>query len=272
MILDYTDYRKILNFEFEKRQRFNSSYSLRAFARDLSISPSRVSEILNGKQGLSVISAKKIAKQLQYNKFETDYFVDLVLKIHGRSKLEKDTARIRLSRFNSTTERQMAIDVFEVISRWEHFAILEVIQLKNAKSNSAWIATKLNLSRDYVDECLKRLLKVGLLKKIDNKLKRIDDSLFVWPSDISRDSIKDYHKNVLYKSLEALYTVSLERREFSSVVMPISRTSIPEAKKMIKDFTMKLNQFISEEKNYDDVYYFSSQFFPVTNSQNTTEH
>jgi len=272
MILDYTDYRQILNFELEKRQKFNSSYSLRAFARDLMISPSRVSEVLSGKQGLSLLSAKKIAKQLQYNKCETEYFVDLVLTVHARSKLEKDSARIRLSRFKKTSEREMALNVFEIISRWEHFAIMEVLQLKNAKSNSSWISEKLNLSQDYVDECIRRLLKVGLLVKENKKLKRVDDSLFIWPSDVSSDSIKNYHKNVQLKSLEVLYLVPLEKREYSSVIMPVNKRSLPEIKKLIKDFTLKLNKVVTEENDFDDVYYFSSQFFPITFSQNSTEH
>ena len=60
----YQSYQDILKAELEKRQRANARYSLRAFARDLGVSPSNLSEILQRKAGLSRIKAQEIAKKL----------------------------------------------------------------------------------------------------------------------------------------------------------------------------------------------------------------
>src|SRR2546430_13739191 len=59
-LLADTDYRRVLRKELESRCRTSPRYSLRAFARDLKISPSRLSEILSGKQGLSRAAARGI--------------------------------------------------------------------------------------------------------------------------------------------------------------------------------------------------------------------
>src|SRR5438128_1427996 len=91
-----SDYKTILKEELAARCRQNPRYSLRAFARDLKIAPSRLSEILNGKQGLSRPAADKIARALGYGASEIERFCDLVESVHARSKRDRDSARVRL--------------------------------------------------------------------------------------------------------------------------------------------------------------------------------
>lgn len=263
MIFNFTDYRSILRSEFEKREKHNPSYSLRAYARDLGIIASRLSEILARKQGLSPEKGSAIAKKLGLNPLEEEFFVALVEVEHGRSKLSKEAAKIRLKKFGLKDEKKMSMEVFKLISNWEHLAILEIVQLSGARTDAAWIATRLGVREKDAKECIDRLLHVGLLTKKNGKLKRVDDSLFVWPSQIPSASIKNYHKGVIEKSLHSLFTDSVDKREFSSVIMPIDSEKIPEAKKMIRDFSFELNKFFAKSKKKDRVFYYSSQFFGI---------
>ena len=50
---DNTDYIEIVKNEFERRKSKNKSYSLRAYARDLGISPSYLSKLLNSQVPLT---------------------------------------------------------------------------------------------------------------------------------------------------------------------------------------------------------------------------
>ena len=86
------DYLEIIKDEFGSRIESNPSYSMRAFARDLEISPSRLSEILNGRGGMSSVMAQKIASKLGLQRSEIDYFKALVERRHGRSKKVKMNA------------------------------------------------------------------------------------------------------------------------------------------------------------------------------------
>lgn len=263
MIFNYTDYRAILRAEFERREKHNPSYSLRAFARDLETIPSRLSEILSHKQGLSPEKANVFAMRIGLNPLETDFFVALVEKEHGRSKLSREAAKIRLKKFGHKDQRNMSLEIFKLISNWEHLAILELVQLNGARSEIAWISKRLDLAPSKAKECIERLLHVGLLIKKNGKLKRVDDSVFVWPGQIPSAAIKNYHKGVIEKSLYSLFTQPLEKREFSSIVMPIDSEKIPEAKKMIRDFSFELNKFLTDSKKKDRIYYYASQFFGV---------
>ena len=90
------DYRNILKAELEARCRHNPCYSLRAFARDLKIAPSRLSEILNNKQGLSQDFAMKIATLIGLSADDHALFCDSVAAFHARSRRQRQLARARL--------------------------------------------------------------------------------------------------------------------------------------------------------------------------------
>ena len=263
MIFKHNDYIEILTEEFDKRKAHNKSYSMRAFSRDIGIVPSRLSEVLKGKQGLSGNKAQEISKNLNLNKMEEDFFISLVESKHARSKIARESAQIRLKKFNYTQNKKQTLDVFKVISQWEHLALLELIQLKGSKSDQVWISAKLGISEKKVTTAITRLKNLGLLEQKGEKLKRINDDYFEWPTEIPSSSIKNYHKGILTKAIQSLFTTPIHQREFRSLVMPIDTNKIKDAKKLMLKFNKEMNKLVSLKKSNNRVYYFCSQLFPA---------
>jgi transcriptional regulator with XRE-family HTH domain len=56
--------RLYLKAEFRRRHKRNPSYSLRAFAQYLEISPSFLSQVLSGKRSMGVLTLSKVSKRL----------------------------------------------------------------------------------------------------------------------------------------------------------------------------------------------------------------
>lgn len=81
----FLDYRQYLLRELDSRTNKNPQYSLRSFARDLDLSPSRLSEILNHKQGISFAAAKKLMEKINLGSEEKDLFCALVEMEHARA-------------------------------------------------------------------------------------------------------------------------------------------------------------------------------------------
>lgn len=79
------DYREILKYQLKQRQEMNPKYSLRAFAKKLSLSPSKVSEVLSGKKRLSVERVEEIAGVLNLSSTEKELFI-LSARIESSSK------------------------------------------------------------------------------------------------------------------------------------------------------------------------------------------
>lgn len=87
----------------------NPRYSLRAFANALGMAPSKVSEVLAGKKGLSSDRAEKVCERLRLQGLERDVFLLSVLAQHSRIKKQRHAAGKRLKEIllskNSSKER-----------------------------------------------------------------------------------------------------------------------------------------------------------------------
>lgn len=79
-------YHDLLLLKFEQKKSSNPAYSLRAFARHLEISVSKLSQIFNRKQGLSMKSAEAIAAKLNLDHEEKTFFCNSAGALHSRSK------------------------------------------------------------------------------------------------------------------------------------------------------------------------------------------
>ena len=76
--------RKMLNEEINLRKSRNPQYSLRAFARDLGVSPSTISEILNGHHLPSTNRALTIVARLAWEDEQRQKFLDAVSVLAAR--------------------------------------------------------------------------------------------------------------------------------------------------------------------------------------------
>src|SRR5688572_11232264 len=112
-VFSTSDYREIMRQELARRIKQNPRYSQGAFARDLDLTAGRLSEILNGKQGLSSKAGEDIGKALRLNDEERQYFLDLITLAHGRSRVLRENARIRLLRYRKLPElTDLQSDIF----------------------------------------------------------------------------------------------------------------------------------------------------------------
>lgn len=64
MRTNLTELKTFLDKEFEARKGFNSSYSKKAFARDLGVPPTTLNEFLNGTRGMNFKNLNSIFKYI----------------------------------------------------------------------------------------------------------------------------------------------------------------------------------------------------------------
>jgi uncharacterized protein (TIGR02147 family) len=258
------DYREILREEYELRARKNPLYSLRAFARDLGVAPSRIVEVLNYKRGLSRVAASRMAKNLGLNELETETFLNLVDSVHGRSKQVRGRAATALKLFHCSEANTLQYDAFELISDWYNYAVLELIGLANFKNNRSWIARRLDIPEAVVDSVLDRLKRVGLLVEERGKLRAVEAMTFS-TNGIPSEGLKTHHTQILDKAKAAVYLQSVEQRDLSSMTMAIRRADIPRARELIKNFRRELASELESAPGKDAVYTLAIQFFQLDN-------
>jgi len=256
------NYRRILYTALETRCAKNPRYSLRAFARDLEISPARLSDVLRGRYGLSVDAANKISKILGHSKSETKHFADLVESEHARSPIRRLEAQKRLAA-KENTYQQLGLDGFQIISEWYHYAILELLLTEGSKSETAWIAARLSLSRHLVDAALARLKRLGLLEELEDGSLKPGDEFTASPDGIPNEAIKKFHRQILEKAILAIDFQSVQERDISNMILAIDEKDLSEAKDFIRDFRRSFDRRFGRAVTKTHVYNLSIQFFSL---------
>jgi uncharacterized protein (TIGR02147 family) len=265
------DYRQFLKDRWAERCHANPRYSLRAFARDLQIAPSRLSLILQNRQGLSETYARKIAKRLGLNKEETSHFVKLVLASDARGREQRLRVADELKRALDNGPSLLQIDAFKIISDWYHFAILELTKLKGFKNDSTWIARRLGISKIEAESAVARLKRIELLEVKGDRFVATNTRITTSHPDHA-EANRNFHRQVLEKAVKAMAFQSLEERDYSALTLAVSKASLPELRKKIAEARRELNAFAEksiEGKSPDEVYMLSLQFFRLTESDPT---
>lgn len=106
-----SDLKSVIATTYQKRQAINRSYSQNAFARELGVSPTALSQYLSGKRNLSPINLKKVVRSLG-------------LPLEYAQKSKRNIFSIQ------TPSIKLKLDTFSLISDWYHFAILNLLEIE----------------------------------------------------------------------------------------------------------------------------------------------
>lgn len=232
-----TDY---LRVELELRKRRNPQYSIRAFARDLNLSPSHLSEFLSGKAAISAKKATDLSLRLKLSQDQVDHWNDLIA-LASKGKVRKQKAKLRVLKRIKENKSQVSLDVFTAISDWYHFAILTFFEM-NPKISDEELARHLRISEKQVHVAIKRLKSLKLLEKNKDGYKPISNSTFAGDADSSA-AIRESHRQVLEKATEALELFGVDERISQSLFFSIPKKNL---KKMQESLKQKVLETISE--------------------------
>lgn len=239
---------EMLKKEFHRKKQKNGSYSLRSYSRDLNLDPSNLSKIMNYQIDVGPKLRLKIGTKLGFSEEEIQNWF--------KQSVHENTVD---SNYNNHE-----YEVFQVVSEWHHYGLLEYFKLKSASSNSQEIAKHLNLSESVVEDSLNRLVETGMLAKTEAGYKPVDQSSSSILKTNTSTAHREQQKQILDLASKALDDVPVELRSQSSMTMAIDQSKLSQAKELIKNFRRDMGRLLSSSENLDSVYQLSISLFPVT--------
>jgi uncharacterized protein (TIGR02147 family) len=264
------DYREWLKRLFGERKAQNPAYSLRAFARDLSISSSQLSLIFKGKKGLSRTTGRRFAERLfPQGAEEREYFQLLVDASDNRSRAIRGEALVRLAElpqpkaFNTLPD-----DVFRAVSDWYHFAIIEMVALADFDPSPAVVARRLGISEEQAGEAWRRLLRLNLVS-VNAKGKFVAANNTT-PAGSSTEAVREHLRQIQKKSIDAIETVDFAERDHSVMMLRIDPKLVPELRGVITAFRRRFSSVVDSKRNgrkSDEIYCLGMQLFPLSRSE-----
>lgn len=239
MIPDYfpTDHRDYIREELSLRQQRRPQYSLRAFARDLSMSASSLCEFLAGRQGLSQKRVLNIAGRLGLGIEQQQHFWDLIESRFARQEAERRAAKIRALRRSQESNNHLTREKFHLISDWYYLTLVEILSLPNLYLSYSDLCHILNISSTELKVALTRLEKLGLVEEVSSPtglFHRAKSEVTLAGDSGPDEAVRLCHQQMLAMQSLAVEKKPIQERESLSVAFKVSQKEWPHIRAEMK--------------------------------------
>jgi transcriptional regulator with XRE-family HTH domain len=234
---------RLMKEEWLGGQRRNARFSLRAFARRIGLPPSAISELFNGKRGMTARMARRVVQGMALPPESGE----AILALFAGPPPHAPASRAR-------EFVQLRADQFHVISRWFYYAVLSLAETRDFRPEPRWIARRLGISTADARKALERLTRLGLLPV---------GAPVTTTTDIPDSWLKSSHFENLDLAVRSLEEDPLLERDFSSMTLVGDPARLPEAKARIRKFRRELTAFL-ESGDKKEVFQLNVQFFRLT--------
>lgn len=241
-----SQFREFLRKQFEARRARNPAYSLRAFAKQLAVDHSTLSQILRGRRPLTDKQVSRLGERLGLGPELIAPFLTTA------PKKPKD-------------KKALSLETFEVLSQWQHAAILELTHVKDFQPDSRWIARTLGLTVHEVNVAIVRLIQLGLLE-LKSRTSWVDHSerLALSHDALTEVALQKIHRETHELALRSMEQTSPTRRAQTSFTVAVNTKRLPQVLERIEKFRRSLEAFVRDDDQPDDVYRIEISVFPLT--------
>lgn len=240
---DQKKFRNLIQLKFDAAKERNPRTSLRSFATRLGISSGALCDILSGNRPVSPKMKTRIASALDLSSEE----------------LQQIAWHPSIQGINF---EELSLENYKLISDGIHFSILSLIETHNFQSDLEWISRRLNKPKRNVQAALKNLEHLKMICINDGKIELSCQSSQS-PDEVPSQAIRKSHRQTLLEAEESLDRDSIDLRDFTSMTFSIDSNSIPEFKKLIRQFRKQALK-LADKKDKNEVYKLGIQLFPQT--------
>ncbi len=242
----------ILKNVYFQRLEKNPRYSLRAFSKALSVSHTLMSFIFSGKRRLSPDLAEKIADRLDLSFKQRELFF---------KEFQKNTTEVTPEEKSNNIE----LDAFSLMSEWQHYAILSLMETKDFKMDFAWIAKRLGTSELLIKNSVYRLKRLDMIEKESKTGKWKQKGGYIRLNNKhSTSATKRFQKQLLHKAIESLAVDPIEKRTHTSITFAMNPKNVAYAVERIRQFKLDLCKELEDMNSKEEVYNITIQLVPVS--------
>lgn len=235
---------EVLKSIFAKKTEKNPNYSLRAFARDLNISPGRLSVILTGKEEPG------------------DRFIQSIMTTSKLSDEEKEQIKnSQLLRYGLDLELaegnvDISTGVPEDLTHLDVHSTLALLRTNEATDSHDWISRRLGISRERVDRAIESLIRHKIIVHRKNKYAQKVSGLIYHEKHQSPQKIAEQYHSYLMKTLPDLLKLDREHSLFATLVVPLDKKDLVKVRKILQSAFKRIKD-LSDKSDRSEVYNLS---------------
>lgn len=249
----------LLQHHWLERKRQNADFSLRKFATLLDLDPTALSRLMKGERKPTAETLHHICERLMISPAELAE-MGITTGRRGRS-----TKRSQEGEGSDTTYHPLSQDTFEAMSNWYYFAILEAAYLDDFNPSPKWLAQRLGISEMEVKIALQTMQRLGLIQlQPDGSWTEKSQHMTNIEPEVTTPARRKLQKQLLERSIAALETVPLAKRDHTSMTFAVDSTTLAEARERIKEFRRDMNRLMQKSNTRDEIYQLTISLFPET--------
>jgi uncharacterized protein (TIGR02147 family) len=269
-IFDYRHHAEYLwDVGRHRNRRLHRPLSHAQWARQLGYrSPRGIAMVLSGQRLPSADMLHRLSTYLSHSEAEHRYLEMLVEKErHVQEGRDTEPLEAQLWKINPKADatQEMSLEDFAQMGQWFFYVIKQLIDTQGFQEDYGWIQRRLRgkVSPVEIRGALRVLTQLGIVRRgKDGRLRTTGASISV-PHDIKSTALREHHRGLAARAVEALEEQAPAEREFDSLTLRVSPEALPKVKEAIRHF---VNQFDKSFENLDSdrVYQLNVQFFEHT--------
>lgn len=266
-------------FEFHLREKSVDNHgrktsTLQNLAQKLGYSsPSSLSMISSGERLPSRALLESLFNEWKISETERER-IRLKVEIERKQRKGKSSSHL-VSQFNRLTPtHKIDLKNYNLIRDWYVLVIKVMASTPDFDEDPNAISQKLRkkITPAQAKKALQLLIETGFLVRDPKNQKLIPQhDITESTHEMASEAIRENHKGMLRRALEAVEEQSIEQRHFNSLALQFDAKDLPAAKKRILDFVTEFNsEFNSDHTNL--VYQLNVQLFEHSNGGTKNDH
>lgn len=266
-ILEYQDYRTYIK-DYYTEMKARRLLSWRIFAKQAGfVSPSYIKLVCENKTNLSDDGIEQLSKAMELRGFENEHFRLLVHLNQAKLLEEKQKLLIQAADFAKKYKVNILDrDMFNYFSNWLNPVLRELApDVSSIKASEIARRFVPQVTGAEVKRSLKFLVNNGfLVQNEDGTYRQVEKNISSSNKDITLAALRELHRQLGTIALDSLDNVPVNERDFSEVIIGVTKEAYDKILAEIADFRKKVIAIATQDNGMDRVYSLNIQMIPLT--------
>ena len=265
-LFDYDNFRKFLQDYFEEQKKRQAVFSHRYFAAKAGFSSSSYClNVIRGRFNLTSKSIEKIAKALDFEPLQKEYFGALVQYNQAQQINKRENAWQQILRIRKQVEfTHVMPHEQDYFSKWYYPVVRELAVSADWNGDFRVLAHSLTppISTEEARDAVKNLLEWGILRKKGECYEETSQMLDA--TEISPIALRQIRREYIQHAVGAIDSMPKQERFAAFTTLAMSEKSYKYAVEVIEEARRKIIARASNDTNVERVYEMMLVAFPMS--------
>jgi uncharacterized protein (TIGR02147 family) len=265
-IYTYTDFRRYLRDFYQTKKREVRGYTYRAFAAGAGMgSASFIRDIILGTKNPRPRSVEKLCRAMELRGAEAEYFAALV-GLNTASTIEDRERSLSLMRTIAARAGRAVVgsEQYDYYQHWYHSVVRELAVVAGDEPERLGAMVRPAIGKRAAKKALALLLDKGFVRRSDEGGFELVDKTLTTGTDVHSLAVRNHHRQMARRALEAIDLSEREERDFSGITMGISEQSARRVREELMLCRKRILALLEEDSSVERVYRLNLQLFPLS--------